>query len=172
MSNRRKAFSLLEFISVMSIGMVLVGIASTMLVGLLRAERTSRLGRQYESAAYRLGEQFRRDMRSASTVENSGQGKWLLRLSKRESVTYESLPGEILRAHRKADGETSRESYIIWPGATAELKVEVAATGPQAKEKDISFAILAITAEHEREVVFEAPLGADNRFINDFPPGE
>jgi len=188
MRNRRRAFSLIKLLAIGSIGTVLAGIAAMMLAGLLRAESASRRSLQHESAAHRLGEQFRRDVRAAEAVEDAGRGRWLLRLSPRESVAYESLPGQIRRTHRKGDAATARESFNLWPLSTASLKIEEAGAGPERERADTdrgpneppaepapfsgegSLVILTISAERERELAFEAILGADNRFVEPNKP--
>jgi len=168
--HRRGGFSLLELTAVVVIGSVLMGVAVIMLGGLLRAERAARTHLNHESAACRLAEQFRRDVRSAVTIKHFGQRQWWLQLSPNESITYESLPGELIRRHCKNDTVVGQESFNLRPETTAAAKLEEGSDNGTNGGRSI--VVLTITGAGERSIPVEAVLGADRRFLEPLQPRE
>ena len=166
--HRRGGFSLLELTAVMAIGSVLMGVAVIMLGGLLRAERAARTHLNHESAACRLAEQFRRDVRSAVTIKHFSRRQWSLQLSPNEKIAYESRPGELIRRHWKDNAVIGHESFNLWPKATAGVKLEEGSDN--GTDGGRSIVVLTITGAGGRPMPVEAVLGADRRFLEPFEP--
>jgi type II secretory pathway component PulJ len=161
----RRGISLIEMIAVITVGAVLMGVAMSLLVMLLKVERTGRAHVEQSAAVYALADQFRRDVRAADRAaagESKGAAEIVgLYQGKTRVVRYESAGGDIQRVE-KADGKmVRRESYALPSEWSATVDVESKAR-PEVVRMTLGPKEASMRAT--REVRIEAALGQDHRF--------
>ena len=159
---RRRGYSLIEMIAVMTVGTVVVGISVGMLHALLRTEQTGRDRVPQARILARLAEQFRSDVGAAvRQTPNAREGEWQFALTGDRVVTYRALPGKIQWDERTAGKVVRQESYILPAGCSAAITVQSEATP--------AVASLVVTENGSpqavgREMRVIAVLGKDHRF--------
>jgi prepilin-type N-terminal cleavage/methylation domain-containing protein len=152
---RRRGYSLVEMIVVISAGTVLAGLAVTLLGALLHASGTINEEVRGIVAVRRLSEQFRDDAHAALRAEAlpkdgaSAVAGMRFELATGHTVAYELLPTVIERTERVDDAVRARESFFLPPGTIAAASLSTAAVAPvateeQAKNSEPTLATLVI----------------------------
>jgi prepilin-type N-terminal cleavage/methylation domain-containing protein len=125
--NRRRGFTLLEMVVAISVSTVLMGIAVTTLIALLRNQNTGREHLQYCRSIERLAEQFRRDVHGAEKI-SAGEKEGIMEIpaasAEGATIRYQCFAGQIERTESKGGKIVSRESYILAPATEAALQVK------------------------------------------------
>jgi hypothetical protein len=118
--NARRGIALIELMITMTAGTVLLGIACSLLYGVLEIDRGAREQVQTTAVVGRLAEQFRHDVHEAVRVEADGTKRQVLelRLAGGAVVTYRLEPGRIVRGEQ-AQGAARREECFMLPQESA-----------------------------------------------------
>jgi len=149
---KKRGYSLVEMIVVISIGSVLATLAVTLLGTLLRASGT--LNEQIHGIATvrRMAEQFRDDAHAALRVENlpkEGENPVVglrFQLAPGRTVTYEFPPKVVERTERIDDAVHARETFFLPPGTNASAAVSTAASAPVSAEEKVKEAEATLVA--------------------------
>jgi prepilin-type N-terminal cleavage/methylation domain-containing protein len=160
----RRGISLIELMAVLTIGSVLMGIAVSLLLVLLRVEQTSRAHVEQSTAVYTLADQFRRDVRAAGRAAADPAEKnhaIALFLTAGHEVHYSDRGGEVERIET-GDGKTiRRESYALPAEWSATVDV-VSWARPALAWMTLAPKDAALRTV--RELRIEAAIGEDHRF--------
>jgi type II secretory pathway pseudopilin PulG len=178
--NRRRGISLIEMIAVMGVGAVMMGVAVTLLYGLLRAEGSGREHLRQSSVLGRLADQFRRDVHAANTVGGVSDGddkvrgvsddqRWQFELAPGRTVIYRFQPGTLTRTEQVDAAPQRRESYALPPGTTATIRIP-ADTQPAIVSLRIEPAAEASGQPAGRSIQIDAVLARDHRFAKPEEP--
>jgi prepilin-type N-terminal cleavage/methylation domain-containing protein len=178
----RRAFTLVEMITAMTVGTVLMGIAVSLLVVLLGAEQSGRAHVARSESLRRLADQFRRDVHAAvgetaakgavpvSPTRKPGQSPedWTedrpecrLSLPDNRSVQYTIGADSISREERTDSKVVRRETYLLPKDSTAAVAVDRTTT-----PWTLSLTIVPSDASMRQghEIRIDALLGRDRRF--------
>jgi prepilin-type N-terminal cleavage/methylation domain-containing protein len=163
--NRRRGFTLIEMLVVISIGSTLAGIAVFMLYALLHSHNTGRDHLEYCRNLNRLEGQFRRDVHAAQEMPAvDKEGNFELKPAAPDAVTirYQCLADRIERSETRDDKIVRRESYVLWPDAEPTIQIE--------SEPDATYARINISPKpqaakqyYNPPVRIEALFGRDSR---------
>jgi len=168
--NRRRGISLIEMIAVMGVGAVMMGIAVTLLYGLLRAEGSGREHLRHSSVLGRLADQFRRDVHAAKTVAAAADGEGRqFELAPGRTVTYRLESGTLTRTEQVDGTVERRESYALPPGTTATIEIPTN-TQPAIVSLRITPVAEASGAVGGRAIRVNAVLARDHRFAKPEEP--
>jgi prepilin-type N-terminal cleavage/methylation domain-containing protein len=160
----RRGYTLVEMLTAMTVGAVMLGIALSMLLVLVRAEQGGR-DRVYQARVMsRLAEQFRSDANAAVRPISAKAGQkteWQVALMGDQVVTYRALPGRIDREQRTGGKLVRQESYVLPAGRAAKIVVN--------NDSTPAVASLIIAADEAasaagREIRITAMVGKDHRF--------
>jgi prepilin-type N-terminal cleavage/methylation domain-containing protein len=118
--NRRRAFTLVEMLTVMTISSAILGLAVALLVTLLRAETVAREQVGHAARINRLAAQFRRDAHAAHRVVADKNGNNTpvgvrFELTADRAVTYAPGDAEIVRTQWEGNRARSRDSFDLGP---------------------------------------------------------
>jgi prepilin-type N-terminal cleavage/methylation domain-containing protein len=166
---KRKAFTLVEMVVVMSIGTVLLTVSMVMLFALLKSEGSSRRHLEYCTVLNKLEEQFRCDVNQAvsTKVIPSDDVGMALELSLPEPeitlVIYRCEPKEISREEKEGDKVLRRESYNLPDDMIASIEQTPLGVGSVVKIS-IEEKPLLDRKIHYPTARIEAVLGKDHRF--------
>jgi prepilin-type N-terminal cleavage/methylation domain-containing protein len=158
----RRAFTLIEMIIVLTVGSVLTGIAVSLLVVLLRAERSGSEHVENSTVIGCLADQFRRDVHAATKPpEINGHG--IVRFASGGPVVQYTIDGRDVRREKiMADKSVGRrEEYRLPKDWTAAVETD-ATTKPAIVRLTVGPQDAALRSAHEIRV--EAVLGRDGRF--------
>lgn len=159
---RRRGFTLVEMLVVLTIGTVVVGIAVGMLHLLLRTEQAGRDRVPEARILARLAEQFRSDVGAAVRQPRIAKaGEWQFALAGDRVATYRTLPGEVQWDERTADKLVRQESYVLPSGYSATIAVQNKSTPTVAS---LVIADRGTPQTPGREMHITAVLGKDHRF--------
>jgi len=168
--SRRRGISLIEMIAVIGVGAVMMGLAVTLLYGLLRAEGSGREHVRQSSVLGRLADQFRRDVHAANTVAGvSDDQRWQFELAPGRTVTYRFQPGTLTRTEQVDAAPERRESYALRSGTTATIRIP-ANTQPAIVSLRIEPAAEASGQPAGRTIQIDAVLARDHRFAKPEEP--
>jgi len=169
--NRRRGISLIEMIAVMGVGAVMMGVAVTLLYGLLRAEGSGREHVRQSSVLGRLADQFRRDVHAAKAVAVAADGEGRqFELAPGRTVIYRFQPGTLTRTEQVVDAAPERrESYALPPGTTATIQIP-ANTQPAIVSLMIMPVAEASGQPAGRSIQIDAVLARDHRFAKPEEP--
>jgi len=168
--NRRRGISLIEMIAVMGVGAVMMGVAVTLLYGLLRAEGSGREHVRQSSVLGRLADQFRRDVHAAKAVAAAADGEGRqFELAPGRTVTYRFQPGTLTRTEQVDAAPQRQESYALPPGTTATIRIP-ANTQPAIVSLMITPAAEASAQPAGRAIQIDAVLAGDHRFAKPEEP--
>lgn len=169
----RRGVSLIEMIVVMTVGAVLMGVAVSLLLVLLRTEQGGRTHAQRNESLQRLADQFRRDVHAADKtpkvvdVRDEAGFVTLLMISGDRILFYDAAhesPGIVRREiNANSGGELSRETYLLPEDSAAAFAV----IDPDAGHPIVR---LTIAPEDEslraaQEICIEAAASRDGRFL-------
>jgi prepilin-type N-terminal cleavage/methylation domain-containing protein len=162
--NQRRGFNLIEMTAVMSVGAVMMGVAVTLLYGLLRTEGSGREHVHRQSVLGRLADQFRRDVHAAQTVAAAADGEGRqFELAPGRTVTYRAQPGALTRSEQ-VDGKIERrESFALPPGSTATIQIPANTKAAIASLRIVPSAGPSGQPAH-RIIQIDAVLAGDHRF--------
>jgi prepilin-type N-terminal cleavage/methylation domain-containing protein len=163
---RRRGYTLVEMVAVLTVGSVILGIGVGMLHLLLRTERTGRQRVPQSRVVARLAQQFRSDVNAAERqMSSSKPAEWQFALSDHRLVVYRMVPGGVEWSERQ-DGKLLRqESYLLPRGWSAAI------TGPGRATPALLSLVITDKADPYapgRELLVTAVLGKDQRFTK--PP--
>ena len=170
---KRRAFTLVEMVTVVTIGSALMGVAVVMLTALLKNEGSSRRHLEYCNILNRLDGQFRADAHAAVRVAARQEGgAWELTLPEpAKTLIYRCQPREITREERDGEKILRRESYA--------LPEEVKSSIERKSEGALSTLILRVEPKPAIDVKIrylaaniEAVLARDHRFEKTEKPKE
>jgi prepilin-type N-terminal cleavage/methylation domain-containing protein len=161
---RRSAYTLVEMLTAISVGSVLMGIAVSLVIVLLGAEQSGRTHAERSESLRRLADQFRRDVHAAvgETAGAEDRHGCRLRLADNTSVQY-TVGGNGVSREERADSKTvRRESYVLPKEWTAVVAVD-RATNPWTFSLTIVPDDASLRAN--REIRIDALFGRDQRFV-------
>ncbi len=185
---RREGYLLIECLVVITVGAVVMGIAVTLLAGLLRIEGAARDDVHRGIVLSRLADQFRRDVHAAGEPrgdapqpdapqpdaaardDDEGHGEsWQFELAPDRTVTYRVEPGQLIRTERAGDTVRHRQSFALPPGTTATIRVK------DDTEPTIVSLLISPLAETAQPVTtpptcIDAVLARDRRLAQPQPP--
>jgi prepilin-type N-terminal cleavage/methylation domain-containing protein len=162
---KRRAFTLIEMLVVITVSSALMGVAIVMLVALLKSEGSSRHHLEFCNILNRLDDRFRDDVHAAAQAALGEKGD-ALELTMPEPgktlVRYRLLPGEISREEVEGGKTLRQESYS--------LPEEVKASFEQKQDGTQSILILHVEPKpvidskiHYPTMSIEAVLSKDRR---------
>jgi prepilin-type N-terminal cleavage/methylation domain-containing protein len=164
--NRRRGFSLIEMLVVITIGATLSGIAVLMLHALLRSHNTGREHLEYARTINRLAEQFRADVHAMQQAMPAGD-EMVFELSPLPAndtiIRYKCLERRIDRSELQGGQIVSQDSFMLPLDMAASIKTEL--------QQDVSIARIAISPKDNispklyraAPIRIEAVLGRDSR---------
>ena len=161
---RRRALTLIEMVTTISVAAVLTGLAMCLLVVMLRAERGGRAHVAEAESLERLADQFRQDVHAAvgeAVVSGKELRQWRLDLSGNRSVHYTIADNGISRDERAGSKDVRRESYALPDDSSVAVAVD-RATNPALVSLTIEPKDASLRSAHAFRV--EAVLGRDLRF--------
>ena len=166
--NRRRGISLLEVITAMTVGSVIVGLAVGLLYTLFNTQSMARDHLHQNTVLCRLGEQFRHDVHAATAAvkddtTNHAAPAWRFVLAAEHAVTYRAEPGRIIRVETAGAGNPRREEFFLPPGTAASIDVDKE-TSPTIVTLHLTPAAGAPKMPGSRSARFDAVLAADRRF--------
>jgi hypothetical protein len=165
MSNRRGA-SLVELLVVITTGMIVVGLAVTMVRSLVDANRAAESHLVRNGAVRRLCESFRVHVRAARAAESAAEDQALrLKLSFEDGreVEFRSEEQVVVRTERDRGTDRRRESYTLPANSTARFEVQ-SDDGTTIVRLIINQAPNRPSEAASREFVALATLDHDHRF--------
>ncbi len=160
----RRALTLIEMVTTISVAATLTGIAMCLLVVMLRAERGGRAHVAEAESLDRLADQFRQDVHAAvgeTVVSGKELHQWRLGLSGNRTVQYTIADNGISRDERTDSKDVRRESYALPGGSNVAVAVD-RATNPAVVSLTIEPRDASLRSGHPFRV--EAVLGRDLRF--------
>ena len=168
----RRAFTLIEMIVAISVGAVLMGIAMSLLVVLLGAERSGRAHVERSETLQRLADQFRRDVHAAVgevVVKGEKGQEWQMELTGNCIVRYTVAADGVSREERMESRDVRRESYALQKDSTVAIAVD-RATSPSVVTLTIEPKDASSRPGHEIRI--DAVLGRDRRFAEQRKEGK
>ncbi|MBN2475805.1 MAG: prepilin-type N-terminal cleavage/methylation domain-containing protein [Pirellulales bacterium] len=116
----RHGYMLVELLTAMTIGSVLLAVATGLLLTVLRIDRAARERAGQRIALGRLSEQFRRDVRAATAMArpDAPEGAEFLR-EPDHTVTYQAEDGYLVRTERRDGAVRQQEAFRLPSGTTA-----------------------------------------------------
>jgi type II secretory pathway component PulJ len=114
MKTRRRGFSLVELLLVISSLTVLLGICVGLIHSLLRLDRIARTNLAESATIGRLARQFRQDVHAAERIDEPVRNESLrLELPARRTIEYASRSGQLTRTLRRSGEDEGREVYHL-----------------------------------------------------------
>ncbi len=116
--SRRRGYSLIEMVVVVGAVTTVLSMCGLVLHAIMRLDRSGRRGFDDAATVGRLAQQFRQDVRSASSAEASAASDTKLQLNMKfpdkQTVTY-ALDGiKLIRTEKQEDGKVlDREGYRV-----------------------------------------------------------
>ncbi|MEN6448912.1 MAG: type II secretion system protein [Thermoguttaceae bacterium] len=153
--NRKRGFSLVEMIVVLTVASVLMGIAVTLLCALIRAQGTSREVVEQTVSINRLAERFRRDVHAAQEFTKETDGAHI------GSVEYLVKGSTVNRSVWTGKNRTEQDAFHLGDGYTARL--ETVATDARRLVR-LTVVPQETATMGRRSLQIEAALGFDGRF--------
>jgi prepilin-type N-terminal cleavage/methylation domain-containing protein len=160
---RRRGFTLIEMVAVVTIGTVLMGIAVLLLHSLLKSHDSGREHINYYRTLNRLAEQFRSDAHATEKTSSADDGKtfdFLPNAADSAKIRYQLLPGRIDRTELKGEKAVRQDSYKLLPDMQAAINIQT--------DKDTEIASILISPNqdqtklyHPLPVRIDAVLGRD-----------
>jgi hypothetical protein len=163
MTNRR-GYLLIEMLTAITAGAVMLGISVGILGLLLRVERAGRDHGYRAMVLGRLAEQFRNDLHAAlrqAPGEAGPKDQWRFEMGPDHAVTYRATADTLERDETAAGKPVRRESYALPPGCAARVDVSADRAPPLAS---LTVAPAGTRCAGSREVRIDAVLGRDHRF--------
>ncbi len=124
---RRRGYSLIETLLVISAMAVVFGLCASMIHGLLRLDRAGRARLNEAATLSRLARQFRQDVRAASTSRSSGKDdprqELVLSVPPDRAIEYRWSKGRVLRAERAPGRADRHETYRLPDRAAPRFQV-------------------------------------------------
>ena len=161
---RRRGYSLIEMVVVVGAVTIVLSMCGLVLHALMRLDRSGRRGFDDAATIGRLAQQFRRDVRSASSaktnVTKDAKSQIDMKLHDKQTVTYAWEGIKLIRTEKQEDGKIlNREGY------------RVDRIGPVGFEKEGSWVRLKFNRTSENgaalpkpPIQVEARLGKDDAF--------
>lgn len=168
---KRRGFSLIEMVAAIGGIVILAGLSVTLIHSLLRVERLERASLVQQTALAHLSRQFRQDVRSAQTVEPSGDDAGplrgiVLKSPTHETIEYQAKDGSIVRTWRRSEKVERTESFKLSSEGTAQLSVS-----GKSDQAVVSLEIDRKAGKRgevkSREFRVDARLGHDHRFASE-----
>lgn len=130
-SDRRRGYSLIECIVLISVLSALIGLSAGTIQLLLKLDRAGRAASEEAVALARLARDFRDDAHEAPPVDPPGRStdRVVLTLSESKTVEYTIRPGDVLRTVRQGEKVLRHETYRR--PARASARIDVAIDGPR-----------------------------------------
>jgi prepilin-type N-terminal cleavage/methylation domain-containing protein len=127
--NRRRGFTLIEMLAVITVMTALMGLAVTLLILLMTADRTSRRQLIENEQIEQLAASLRRDVRAAVTAEVTDtpqalQSRLVLNTGAEQSVEYVISAGRITRTQSAGGKSAGREAYLFDDLVEAQFQIE------------------------------------------------
>jgi|GEM_PF-3506270 len=167
---RRRAYSLIELLLIMSAMCLIFGLCVGLIHSSLRLDRGARAHLNETMTVDRLARQFREDAHAAnhwtkSTDKTTHLDRLELTRLDGHVVLYESQVGRLVRTERVSDQKPRYEPYRLRQRGSVEFSIQ--------DEKDRAFVVLAIPhrstepGAHERSTIqIQATLGKDRGITN------
>jgi hypothetical protein len=131
-SNRRRGYSLIECLVLITVMSLLIGLSAGTIQLLLRLDRAGRTASEEAVALGRLARDFRDDAHQAAPVDPPGRSpdRIVLSLGDSKSVEYAIRPVDVLRTVRSGEKVLRRETYLRPARASARIDVAIDGSGP------------------------------------------
>ena len=167
----RRAFTLIEMVTVIGVSAALTGIAISLLLVLFRAEKNGRdhIGRA--EVLRQLADQFRRDVHAADdvTVNGKDQWRWRFRLPAGRIDWYMLGDDGLCREEKVLTQDLRMERYELPRNSTAVVEVD------RAKSPNVIALTIApkdALSQPGQQFRIEAVLGRDLRFAQERKEGK
>ncbi len=176
--NRRRGVTLIETVSAVTAGSVIVGISAGLLCMLFRTQSVSRDHVHQGTVLSQLGAQFRQDVRAATAVNGGDEASWQFDLTPQRTVSYRAEADAIVRVVTVDRKVLRREQFSLPSGTAGSIRIEeessprivsLVVASPPPSQGAPSQGAPSQGAPPTRIVRFDALLAADHRFL---PPGE
>ncbi|NQU24751.1 MAG: prepilin-type N-terminal cleavage/methylation domain-containing protein [Candidatus Nealsonbacteria bacterium] len=165
---RRRGFSLIELVVVISVGSVLLGVTVGVFHLLFRMEHTARQYVHQSAVTAQLADRFRRDVHQAvdATVADDDAGQ--LTLSPGHTIVYQPRPGELVRVERIDGADRCRETFSLPPQTTVSMEIADVAGSRLVRLRLVSQG--SSGSAPGRELCIEALLASDHRYARTAVP--
>jgi prepilin-type N-terminal cleavage/methylation domain-containing protein len=159
----RRAFTLIEMITVIAVGAALTGIAVSLLLVLYRADRNGRAHAAAAQSLQQLAEQFRRDVHAATdvTANEKTPQQWQIDMPGGVVVRYALAADGVAREEKAGEKVVRHESYRLSGDSTVLVMADRAASPPVAT---LTVEPKEVTERPGKTFRIEAVLGRDLRF--------
>ncbi len=121
---KRRGVSLVEAITTMAVGAILLGVAVSLMHTLLRTADATRNRVHWCGSVDRLADQFRRDVHAAVSEGTPESAGYRLDLSNGTTVVYQFQPGDVARTESQGESVTRRESFTLPPRSLVSIEVD------------------------------------------------
>ena len=121
--NRRRGFSLIEMLVVISVGSVLLGVTVSVFHLLFRMEHTARQYVHQSAVTAQLADRFRRDVHQAVDAAAADDDAGQLTLSPGHTIVYQPRPGELVRIERIDGADRHRETFSLPPETAVSMEI-------------------------------------------------
>ena len=170
----RRAHSLIELVAVLGASTVVVGVATGLLLMLVRLERGARVEVAERAAVMRLADQFRRDAHAADRLapsedDQGAQPAWQFRLQADRVVEYRAEPDALVRVERAGGEVVGRESFGLSELATVSID-SVGDPAPAIVRLSITPGGDRLSTSIGRGLRIDAQLAKDRRFVKQNQP--
>ena len=121
---RRRGFTIIELLVVITVGSVILGISVTTLALLLSVYQTDRTESVYLATQVRLARQFRTDVAEAKelTKVDVQAGHWQLDMPDGTAVSYQASEHGVLWTRHAGEKITARDRFPLPPGASWHIR--------------------------------------------------
>jgi len=162
---RRRGYSLVELLVVISMSSVMLGIITVLFTLLFRIERSGRDHVRHSAVLGRLADQFRRDVHATPVGGVSVGEPVQFSPAPDRTITYGTPHGAVIRIERVGSEEVRRESFVLPSSCSASI-----GSPPDAKGPTVTLSIAPRTDTQPRRpgrtLRVDALLGRDHRFAN------
>ncbi len=171
---KRRGVSLVEAITTMAVGAILLGVAVALMHTLLRTGDATRNRVHWCGSVDRLADQFRRDVHAAVSEGTPESDGYRLDLGDGTTVVYQFQPGDVARTESQGESVVRRESFTLPPRSLVSIEVDADRSGglislvigPDAEAPmrlaGPALRIEAIAGKDRRAVVSSPPIEEDN----------
>jgi prepilin-type N-terminal cleavage/methylation domain-containing protein len=161
---RRRGYTLIEMLVVITVSTVMMGIAVQVLYLLARLEYGGREHVSRATIVARLADQFRSDVHAALRpipTEAAEKNQWQFALAGDRAVTYRALPGEVERREQVAGKPVRQESYALPADSAADIVIH---TDPAPAMASLVITLPGTASAAGQDIRIDAVLSRDHRF--------
>jgi len=174
--NRRRGYSLIEILVVITVGSVMLGVAVAMLHTLMQVQEDSREWLRYHTTLGRLGRQFRCDVHAAVGFQppeakpgGDPPTPWQLDFKPDRVVRYRVDQRGLIRTEQTGGNLLRREAFWLPDDRAVSIRLQ-AETRPPIVSLSITSGAGGPGGRRWKPVRIDAVLGRDHRFTKPSKP--